>query len=103
MYLNLPGSIRYVVKDLYPVYLPPLPPREQILNHDLKRSDQMWRRTPLPPFWDERRAEEIYNQDLEQKLIDDGVITKIKYFDKVLENYRRQEWQRRTYGIYIYI
>jgi hypothetical protein len=103
MYLNLPGSIRYIVKDLYPVYLPALPPRNQILNHDLKRSDQMWRRTPLPPFWEERRAEEIYNQDLEAKLVEEGSIPRVRYFDKVLENYRRQEWQRRTYGVYLYI
>src|SRR5688500_5388694 len=102
MFLKKPGSIKYVIKDLYTVHIPPIPPRHLILNHDLKRSDQFWRRTPMPKYWEERRAEEAYHQEMEMKLVEEGSIPRVRYFDKVLETYRRQEWMRRTYGIYFY-
>lgn len=103
MYLKTPGSIKSVINDLYTVWLPPLPPREFILGHDLKRQDQFWRRTPIPKFYDERRGEEMFLQEKEKLLVDEGVIPRIKHFDPVLEQYRRQEWTRRIYGVYVMI
>jgi hypothetical protein len=100
MFLKLPGSIKYVIKDLYTVYLPPIPPRNQILFHELKKSDQFWRRTPLPKFYHERRAEELARQEMEQEMVDRGEIPRVKYFDPVLEKYRRQECHRRIFGVW---
>lgn len=100
MYLQTPGSIKRVIKDLYTVYLPPTPPRHQIIGHELKKSDQFWKRTPLPKYYEERRGEEKYRQDKEMELVNEGVLPRIKHFDKALESYRRQEWARRIYGVH---
>lgn len=100
MYLKTPGSQKRIIKDLYTVFLPPLPPRSQILFADLKKSDQYWRRTPLPRFYEDRFPEEEARQKKERELVDEGVIPRVKYFDPVLENYRRREWYRRLYGVW---
>ncbi|MEJ7644298.1 MAG: hypothetical protein WKF87_06865 [Chryseolinea sp.] len=100
MFLKTTGSIRYVVKDHYPVYLPPIPQRQEIIGHELKKSDQFWRRVPLPKFYEERRAEEFHRQQKELELVDEGVLTMVRYFDNVLEAYRREQWQRRIYGVH---
>jgi hypothetical protein len=100
MYLKLPGYQKRIIKDLYEVYLPPVPPRNQILFSDLKKSDQYWRRTPLPKFYDERRPEELARQEKEQELVDEGIIKRVKHFDPVLETYRRKQWEMRTYGVW---
>ncbi|MGC3945338.1 MAG: hypothetical protein QM762_12630 [Chryseolinea sp.] len=100
MYLKTPGSTRYLIKDQYEVWIPKLPDRHFILNSDLKRSDQFWRRTPLPKFYEERRLEEAYHQDREQGLVDSGELKQVSFRDPVLENYRRQEWFKRTFGVF---
>lgn len=98
MYLKKPDHNKRIIKDLYTVWLPPIPPRDTIAGWGLKKKDQMWRRTPLPSFYDERRLEEIDKQEAEEKLVEDKVLKCVKHFDPVLENYRRQEWMRRIYG-----
>ena len=100
MYLKTTGSSKFIIKNLYEVNIPKLPERHLILNAELKNSDQYWRRTPLPKFYDERRTEEKFYQDKERELVLDNVIPHIRHFDPVLENYRRQEWWRRIFGVW---
>lgn len=54
----------------------------------------------MPAFYEERRLDEMYRQEQELRLVDEGALQRVKYFDPILENYRRQEWTRRIYGIY---
>jgi hypothetical protein len=98
MYLKFPGYEKKVIKDLYTVYLPPAPPRDQIKGWQLKKSDQFWKREALPSYYLERREEEKEIQDQERLLIEEGKLKRITHFDPTLEKYRRQEWHRRIYG-----
>ena len=100
MYLALPKHTKHIIKDLYTVYLPPVPARNEIQGWELKKSDQFWKRTPLPEFYLERRDEEAYKQAQEKEMVDEGYLKKIEYFDDILERYRRQEWMRRIYGFW---
>lgn len=98
MFLKTPGSIKVRIKDLYDVHLPPIPSHGAIEGWDLKRSDQFWRRHPLPSYYEERREEELFIQDKERLLIKEGIMKVVKHFDPTLEKYRRQEWSRRILG-----
>lgn len=100
MFLKVKDSTRRVIQDMYEVWLPPKPKRHQILFADLRKEDQYWRRPKPPKDWEERRAEELIHQRKEMDLVEQGFMTKIKYFDPVLERYRRQEWMRRIYGVW---
>jgi hypothetical protein len=80
-----------------------MPKRTQILNNELSKKDQKWVRKAMPRFWDERRQEEMYNQEREFEMVLNGEIPKVKHYDPVLENYRRQEWHRRIFGVWIFI
>jgi hypothetical protein len=103
MYLNLPDYQKLVIKDLYTVYLPPVPKRNMIQGWQLKKSDQVWQRAPIPNFYTERREEEKEIQDREKLLVEDGTLKKVTHFDPILEKYRRQEWMRRIYGHWLMI
>lgn len=103
MYLQKPDHRRHVIKDLYTVWLPPIPDRKLIHGHALKREDQIWRRQPLPRFYEERRGEERHRQEIERRMVADGEIKKIQHFDDVLEKYRRQQWHYRIYGYWVMI
>lgn len=98
MFLKTPGTVPIVIRDLYKVHVPIIPPHGQIEGWELKKSDQMWRRKPIPKFYTERREEEKYIQDKEYDLVQEGIMPHIKHFDQALENYRRQEWYRRIMG-----
>lgn len=98
MYLKLPKYQKLVIKGAYTVYIPPVPEREKIHGWQLKKSDQFWKRSPLPTWYEERRAEEKEIQDKERELVDEGVLKRITHFDPTLERYRREEWMRRIYG-----
>jgi hypothetical protein len=99
MYLKLPGYKKKLLRDgLYTVWLPPAPPRETIQGWHLKKTDQFWRRTPLPDYYAERRPEELRIQAEEEKLVREGIMERVEYFDPVLESYRREEWRRRIFG-----
>jgi hypothetical protein len=100
MYLKKPGSTKRRIKDLYDVWIPPVPPRSEILFSDLKKDDQYWRRTPLPNFYEERRPEELEKQEREKDEVDQGIRRHVTHFDPKLERYRRQEWNRRIYGVW---
>lgn len=98
MYLKKPGHTPHIIKDLYTVYLPPVPDKELIQGWELKKGDQFWRRAELPSFYEERREEEEYKQKEEQKLVDAGELKQITHFDTVLERYRKEEWRKRITG-----
>lgn len=98
MYLKEDGYVKYTIKGLYDVWLPQPPARHLIQGSDLKKSDQIWRRTPLPEFYLERRAEEEEKQEEERQLVIAGEMPQVKHFDPYLEKYRREEWRRRICG-----
>lgn len=98
MYLPQPKYSKHIIKDLYTVYLPPPPKRQEIQGWERKKEDQYWRRTPLPSWWEERRAEEKEIQDQELQLCKEGELDRVKHFDPICEQYRRQEWHRRIHG-----
>lgn len=105
MYLQQPDHSKRIIqagsgKDLYTVWLPPVPSRSFIHGAELKKEDQMWRRQPLPSFYLERRPEELAKQEAEKKLVEDGELKAVTHFDPMLEKYRRQEWMRRIYGFW---
>ncbi len=97
MYLNKPGSTKIVEKG-YTMYIPPVPHKELILNHDLPRHKQFWRRKGLPSYYNERRAEEEYIQDQQKNM--GNIVT---HYDPILEKFRRDQWMKRIYGIFVYI
>ena len=71
-------------------YLPPIPTdKNKILFSDLPTSEQYWRRTPLPEWWDELLLEEM-------KLKENNP----KYFNPKLQKFRNQEWERRMNGVW---
>lgn len=98
MYLELPSHTRHVIKDLYTVWLPPIPQRQTIDGWELKKEDQYWRRKPIPAFYEERRGHEREIQAKEWEMVMNGDIVAVRHFDSVLEAWRREEWRRRFYG-----
>ncbi len=98
MYLKKPGYQKILIKDLYTVYIPPVPEKHLIQGWELKPEDQYWRRTPLPEWYEDRRKEEKEIQEMEKQMVDDGELDKVRYFDPLCEDFRRQEWNRRIYG-----
>ncbi len=68
-------------------YVPKMPPKHLIDGHNIAKSFQVFKRTELPEFWEERRAEEVFQQESNPNFI-----------DPELENFRRQEWNRRING-----
>lgn len=84
-------------------YLPKKPPNNQIIGYNLKKKDQKFNRTIIPEWYEDRRLDEEYEQDKEQKLVDEGAIKKISYFDPVCEKFRRDAWKRRLYGVWVFI
>lgn len=83
-------------------YLPKMPHKHLIAGYELKKKDQYWRRTPLPDFYHERRAEEMDKQDRERLLVADGKLKEITHVDPILEKFRIQEWTRRYTGFWFY-
>lgn len=70
-------------------YLPPVPKKEDILFSDLPTSEQYWRRTPLPEWWQELLLEETKAKE-----------NNPKYFNPKLQKFRNQEWLRRLNGVW---
>jgi hypothetical protein len=108
MYQKLPNHSKQIIEDRggnqYTVYIPNPPGhKDLIFNHGLKTSDQFWRRPKPPSYYDERRQEELYKQQLELALVEKGDLKRVEYFDPALEKYRRQEWYRRIHGVHVYI
>jgi hypothetical protein len=104
MYLKTPGSTKVKIYNLYDVYIPPPPKNKQeIQGWDLTRSKQIWTRTPMPLWYNERREEEEYKQKEEEKLVKEGELKRVTYVDPACEQYRRQQWTKRIYGHWVMI
>lgn len=98
MYLKKPGYKKVIIKNLYTVWIPPVPEKHKIQGWELKKEDQFWQRKPIPEWYHERRKEEAEIQAEEKKLVESGDLDKVRYFDPQCEEYRREEWRRRVYG-----
>jgi len=101
MFYNQGGKYE-IVQEHYKCWFPPKPSNSLIQGYNLKKSDQKWRRTPLPDYYNERREEEHYKQLQEAKLVEEGAIKRISHYDGILEKFRRQEWDRRFRGHFFY-
>lgn len=101
MYLDQGGG--FVEVSGLRCHLPKKPPNNQILGYNLKKKDQKFKRLILPDWYEDRRLEEEFEQDKQQKLIESGELKHITYFDPVCEKFRKEAWQRRLYGIWIFI
>lgn len=84
-------------------FLPKKPPNNQILGYNLKKKDQKFTRLELPDWYEDRRFEEEYEQEKQQKKVDAGIIKKVTYFDPVCEKFRIDAWKRRLYGLWLFI
>lgn len=95
MFTEIPGGSSEVIEldkgEYITVYLPPQPAVHLIQGYDLKKEDQMWKRTDYPDFWkDSIKEEKIARQENEF------------YRDKKCEAFRKQEWERRIKGFWFY-
>lgn len=102
MYIQFQNYRKYVIDGLYTVWLPPIPPHEEIQGWELKKEDQFWRRQPLPKFYEERRPAELLIQKREREMVEAGLIKKVTHVDPVLERYRRDQWKKRFNGVWFY-
>jgi len=84
------------------MFLPPVPPKEQILYHNLPKKEQYWRREGIPQFYKDGIKEEEAKQKEQRKLVDSGILEKVTYYDPLLENYRREQWRKRKEGVWFY-
>lgn len=100
MFRPIRGGEKLVLPEGFVCYLPPLPDKSQIINYNLPREEQYWKRQSLPQFYTERVLEEEFKQSQELELILSGKKKSASYCDPVLERYRRREWYRRMYGVY---
>lgn len=99
MYLKKDGYTKLLIKGLYEVYIPPVPEdKTRIDGWNLPKSEQYWRRKPLPEWYEDRQKEEKIIQEQEIKLVEAGELDRVRYFDPLCEDYRREEWRRRLYG-----
>lgn len=87
----------------YKVWIPEQPRDSEIAYFNLKKSEQYFRRTKLPDWWEDRRAEEKYEISLQWE---DYLAGRIKYKDLYVdpqcEEFRRQEWNRRLNGFWFF-
>lgn len=93
------GSV-VTVGEGYRIHLPPPPPKELILFSDYPKEEQHWRRQPLPDNFMERYLEERYIRDKEFEMVQNKIKKSVTHVDQHLERYRRQEWIRRTWGVW---
>lgn len=115
MFQPIEGGSSEVVHGLR-CWIPPQPEHHEIMNWDLPRDEQMWRKIGRPSWYDDLRAEEEYEEEqleirkaefLKKKR---GPLTKAdreflrsEHFNPKLEEYRQQEWHRRLNGFWLYI
>lgn len=101
MYYKIPGGTYEDIQG-YRCWIPPKPDNSLIGGYDLPRKKQMFIRTELPDYWEERYEEEQYIREQESKDVDEGIRKKVSYVDKALERFRHQEWNRRIYGYWFF-
>ncbi len=100
MFKPIQGGTKVTVGEGFECWLPPLPDKSQIINYNLPRSEQYWKRMPIPAFYLDRAPEEAYKRDQEKMMVVSGEKKKVSYVDPILERYRRQEWHRRINGVW---
>lgn len=88
MYKKLPGSTSEIIQGIE-MYIPPRPPMHEIRGYDLPKKDQKWFRMGYPDWWDDLYAEEQEKREEDED-----------YRDQRLEQFRKQEWQRRLHGFW---
>lgn len=103
MYHKVPGATPIEVESL-PMWIPP-PPKDKtkILFHQYPTKDQYWRREELPDFYYELRPAERMRQLEEEHLVDQGKLEKVTYYNPVLEQYRRLQWEHRINGVHMFV
>ena len=98
MFFQEPGYEKVIVQG-YEVYVPPPPEdKTKILNYGLHREEQKWKREPLPSWYIQRRKKEKHEQEEQKKM---GL--PVTHCDPICEEYRRDQWMKRIYGVHIYI
>jgi len=103
MFYQIKGGEKKIIGEGFLCYLPPIPKdTSQIINYGLPIEEQYWKRQPIPKWYLERSTEEEYKQRQDFDLVIKGK-KKFVYVDSMCEKYRRQEWSRRKWGVYIMI
>lgn len=101
MFYPVPKGTKEVIYNLYECHIPPVgygissvtgavEKTDVIMSSPIKKL-QKWQRTPLPDDWLKKRSLEKRLQETDEE-----------YFDKELEEFRRQEWHRRLCGVWFY-
>lgn len=85
-----------------PCNIPAKPSDSLIMNFDLPKKDQYWRRTPKPDNFHERLLEEKAERLLQKQQVEEGVLKNVTHVDPVLNAFRRQEWLRRWFGFWFF-
>lgn len=101
MWNKIKGGTTEIVEGLV-CNIPPKPNDSLILNFELKKSHQFWRKTPKPDNFLERMAEEEYAREKQRMQFLNGEIAAVTHVDPVLNNFRKQEWHRRWFGYWFY-
>jgi hypothetical protein len=89
--------------ERFPCWIPPLPEdKSEIINWGLPKEEQYWKREPIPKWYLERSLEEEYKQAEDMKLVLSGKKKSI-FIDTMCERYRRRDYYRRKYGVFVMI
>ncbi len=102
MYKPIKGGSSELIYNDYLCWTPPPPPDHEILFHNLPQKEQYWRREPVPEAFRDLFREETAIRAEEQKLVELGQKQKVTYVNPVLEKYRRREFFRRKWGVWLY-
>lgn len=103
MFWPIKNGTKITVGEGFTCYIPPPPAdKSQIINYDLPKEEQYWRREPIPKWYIERSLEEKAKQGNDLELILRGK-KKSVFIDPMCERYRRREWHRRLFGVHIMI
>ncbi len=103
MFYPIKGGSSITVGEGFKCYLPPLPEdKSQIINWGLPKEEQVWQREPIPKWYLERSLEEEFKQAEDIKLVLAGKKKSI-FIDPMCERYRRRDFYRRRWGVYVMI
>lgn len=88
MFYPIVNGTKITVGEGFQCWIPPIPEdTNQIINYGLPIEEQVWKREPIPKWYLERSKTEK-----EKKKI-----------DPMCEKYRRREWYRRRWGVFVMI
>jgi hypothetical protein len=98
MYKKITNGVKHVINDVE-CWTPPVGhvynritgkvEKREILKLSVKKSDQMWFRTPLPENYNRMRDDELRKKEIDPS-----------FYDSKLEGFRQQEWDRRLNGVW---